>query len=178
MTVTGTEAAADGQGAPDVPGPVNPEEAARNLFQDPPAGVDVLPSTDEKARRAVEKFARLFETAPGVVKDALGGAWTGAETLSGDRLQGLAEIMQNADDAGASYARFQAVGDHFIAVRDGTGFSLSAVLALANPWLSKQALSTMTQAGSVSITGVSSTEDSLVRDLGPIPDETRGGISG
>ncbi|MGH9128835.1 MAG: sacsin N-terminal ATP-binding-like domain-containing protein [Acidimicrobiales bacterium] len=138
MTVTGTEADADGRGASPVGGPPGPEEAARLLFQDPRADVDFTPRNDEEARRAVEEFARLFETAPGVFKNALEGARAGAETLSGDPLQGLAEIIQNADDAGASYVRFQVVGDHFIAVHNGADVTLSDVLALATPWLSNK----------------------------------------
>jgi hypothetical protein len=137
VTVTGTEAAADGRDASAVGGVLSPEEAARLLFQDPRADVDFTPRNDEEARRAIEEFARLFDTAPGVFKKALEGARAGAETLSGDRLQGLAEIIQNADDAGASYVRFQ-VGDHFIAVHDGADVTLSDVLALATPWLSNK----------------------------------------
>ena len=138
MTVTGTGAVTDGQSASGIPGPISPEEAARFLFQDPCADVNFTARDDEEARRAVEEFARLFETAPGVFKNALEGARAGAETLSGDRLQGLAEIIQNADDAGASYVRFQVLGDQFIAVHDGADVTLSDVLALATPWLSNK----------------------------------------
>ena len=138
MIVTGTEATADGQGASESAAPISPEEAARLLFQDPRADIDFTPRNDDEARRAVEEFARLFETAPGVFKDALEGARAGAETLSHDRLQGLAEIIQNADDAGASYVGFQIVREHLIAVHDGTDVTLSDVLALATPWLSNK----------------------------------------
>lgn len=138
MTAIGVESPAeDGGGAP-LDGRPSPEEAARRLFQNPRTSVDFSPRNDDEARRAVEEFASLFESAPGVFKDALDGARAGAETLSGDRLQGLAEIIQNADDTGALYVRFQVVGDNLIAVHDGVDVTLSDVLALATPWLSNK----------------------------------------
>ena len=130
--------AEDGSGAPFTDGRITPEAAARLLFQDPRAIVGFVASEPEEAKRAVEELVRLFETIPGVIKGAFEGARAGAETLSGDRLQGLAEIIQNADDAGASYVRFQVVGDHFVAVHDGEDVTLSDVLALATPWLSNK----------------------------------------
>jgi hypothetical protein len=139
VTTTGVESQAEsGSTTPLVDGDITPETAAGLLFQDPRTIVDFLARTYDEARRAVEEFARLFETAPGVFKDALDGARAGAETLSGDRLQGLAEIIQNADDAGASYVRFEVVGDNLIAVHDGDDVTLSDVLALATPWLSNK----------------------------------------
>lgn len=139
MSATGTHTQAeDGGGPRPVDGNRGPEDAAGLLFQNPRASVDFSAGNDEEARRAVEEFARLFEAAPGVFTDALNGARAGAETLSGDRLQGLAEITQNADDAGASYVRFQVVGNHLVAVHNGQDVTLSDVLALATPWLSNK----------------------------------------
>lgn len=139
MTTTGVESQAEnGSTEPLADGDNTPETAAGLLFQDPRAVVDFTARTFEEARRAVEEFARLFETIPGAIKGALDGARAGAETLSGDRLQGLAEIIQNADDAGAAYVRFQVAGDNLIAVHDGDDVTLSDVLALATPWLSNK----------------------------------------
>lgn len=64
------------------------ERAAQVLFDKPRASIDFEAADEAEARRAIEEFARLFENAPGVFKDALDGARAGAETLSGDRLQG------------------------------------------------------------------------------------------
>jgi hypothetical protein len=86
----------------------------------------------------VVRFRELFAAAPGVFKVALDGARAGAETLSGDRLQGIAEIIQNADDCDATSVSFQIVGDHLVAVHDGRSTSLSDILALATPWLSNK----------------------------------------
>ncbi|GAA1570107.1 hypothetical protein GCM10009827_109930 [Dactylosporangium maewongense] len=115
-----------------------PEDAARRLFADPRAAVVFSPRDGVEARHAVDEFARLFASAPGVFKDALDGARAGAETLSGDRLQGISEIIQNADDANASYVRFRLVGDRLTAVHDGDEVTLPDVLALATPWLSNK----------------------------------------
>jgi hypothetical protein len=128
----------DGDGERPVDDRLSPEEAARILFQEPRAVVDFTARDEDEARRAVEEFALLFKSAPGVFTHALAGARAGAETLSGDRLQGLAEIIQNADDAGASYLRFQVVGRHLVAVHDGAAVTLSDVLALATPWLTNK----------------------------------------
>ena len=67
-----------------------PEEAARLLFQDPGTRTNFSANGESEARRAVQELARLFEEAPGVFTAALDGARAGAETLSTDRLQGLA----------------------------------------------------------------------------------------
>jgi hypothetical protein len=117
---------------------VTPEEAARLLFDDPRAQITFEAANEEQARRAVTEFAALFDKAPGVFKVAFEGARAGAETLSSDRLQGIAEIIQNADDAGAAFVEFRLIDGHLIAVHDGQPVTLSDVLALAMPWLSNK----------------------------------------
>lgn len=115
-----------------------PEQAARELFEDPHAQVAFEAGDEAEARRAVAEFGRLFEAAPGVFKVALQGARAGAETLSGDRLQGIAEIIQNADDAGATFVEFWLIDGFLVAVHDGRPVTLADVLALAMPWLSNK----------------------------------------
>jgi hypothetical protein len=117
---------------------VTPEEAARLLFDNPRAQITFEAANEEEARRAVTEFAALFDKAPGVFKVALEGARAGAETLSSDRLQGIAEIIQNADDAGAAFVEFRFIDGHLIAVHDGRPVTLSDVLALTMPWLSNK----------------------------------------
>jgi hypothetical protein len=117
---------------------LTPEAAAAALFDDPSLPVDFEPGDELQARRAIETFRRLFEEAPGVFKEALDGARAGAETLSVDRLQGLAELLQNADDAGASAVQFQLFSDRLVASHDGHAVQLKDVLALATPWVSNK----------------------------------------
>ena len=102
--------------APNMDG--TPEEAARLLFHDPAVRTDFTARSESEAKRAVEELASLFEAAPGVFTAALDGARAGAGTLTTDRLQGLAEIIQNADDAHASFVHFQVVENCLVAVHD------------------------------------------------------------
>lgn len=113
----------------------SPERAAQMIFNDRQAAVDFEAATDEEARRIVEEFARMFEHLPGAVKDMIEGAQVGAETLSSDTLQVLAEIIQNADDSGATYVEFRIVEGHLIAIHNGRPVSLADALSLAAPWL-------------------------------------------
>lgn len=116
-----------------------PEDAARRLFEDPRARIAFEAADEPEARRAVAEFGALFDAAPGVFKVALEGAKAGAETLSSDRLQGIAEIIQNADDAGATFVEFRLIDGQLIAIHDGSPVTLPDVLALAMPWLSTKA---------------------------------------
>jgi hypothetical protein len=118
---------------------LGPETAAEALFADPYAEFDYEPADSAEARAVVEYFGHLFETAPGVLKAAIEGARAGAETLSVDRLQGLAEIIQNADDAEARQVEFRIVGDVLVASHDGQPVALRDVLGLATPWLTMKA---------------------------------------
>lgn len=140
MTVTGigTEHHSDDGRRPAVGDELSPVDAARRLFATPRAQVEFTARDEGEARSAVEEFAHLFETAAGVFKEALNGARAGAETLSGDRLQGLAEIIQNADDTAASYVEFRVIDGHLVAAHDGRLVTLSDVLSLATPWLSNK----------------------------------------
>ncbi|SHG74018.1 hypothetical protein SAMN05444351_3090 [Geodermatophilus nigrescens] len=67
--------------------------------------------------------------------DILRNARAAAGVLSDDRLQGLSEIIQNADDCGATKVAFYQIADALIAVHDGRPLTLRDVHALAAPWL-------------------------------------------
>ncbi|MFE7215405.1 hypothetical protein ACFY0A_44930 [Streptomyces sp. NPDC001698] len=70
-----------------VPGPVVPE-----------------PTTPEAVRAAIERFAEL-PTETGVMQDLAIGARRAAKGVSTDRLQELSEVVQNAEDLGATEVR-------------------------------------------------------------------------
>lgn len=122
-------------------------EAARLLFDE---GLDDAPislhepSSPAGADAAVEALAACFDSLPGTVRSALAGAEDKADQLSGDRLQGLAEIVQNADDCGARRVVLRLEGRDdgcsvlFVA-HDGDPVRLRDVLALATPWLTTKA---------------------------------------
>ncbi|HUF71089.1 MAG TPA: hypothetical protein VMM79_20730 [Longimicrobiales bacterium] len=110
-------------------------DAADSLFRNPEGVCAVQPTSTEEARVAVERFGELFMNAPGVFTAALRGARSSAGALSHDRLQGLAEIIQNADDAAALAVRFDYRSDALVIRHDGRPVDLRDVLALATPWL-------------------------------------------
>lgn len=66
--------------------------AADALFQNPSADPGYEPDSPASARAAVQHLGRRFAQMPGVFTEALEGARAGAQALSGDRLQGIAEI--------------------------------------------------------------------------------------
>jgi hypothetical protein len=84
VTVTGTGAERQGGDShlpPADDGRLTPEQAAQLLFDDPRATVNLEARDEAQARSALEECARLFEKAPGVVKDALDSVQADAETL-------------------------------------------------------------------------------------------------
>ena len=118
---------------------LTPKEAAEAQFAEPHAYVGFEPVDESEARAVVQHFAHLFENSPGVFRSMIEGAKAGAETLSVDRLQGLAEIIQNADDAGARHVRFRVVNGSLVAFHDGRPVCFRDVLGLATPWLTMKA---------------------------------------
>ena len=118
---------------------LTPDEAAEAQFAEPHADIGFEPGDETEAQAAVRRFAHLFETSPGVFRSMMEGAKAGAETLSVDRLQGLAEIIQNADDAGARHVEFRVVDGLLVASHNGRQVRFRDVLGLATPWLTMKA---------------------------------------
>ena len=116
-------------------------EAAEQVF-DPrsaPSGPAFEPTSINEAQAAVQRLAELFEELPGSIAEALDGARSSGSLLSSDRLQGLAEIVQNADDVKASHVCFLLRPTELLVSHDGTPVRLPHVLGLATPWLSTKA---------------------------------------
>lgn len=111
------------------------EAAADLLFDDPDCQVDDEPSSPEEAVAAVAQLAGRFAGSGGTVNKIIENARAGAKVLSGDRLQGLGEIVQNADDVQATRVRFLLEGDELLVAHDGRPVELRDVHALASPWL-------------------------------------------
>ena len=113
-------------------------EAAERLFNnDGLDGKDIYePEDGRTARAAVLRLGELFAGLPRVIAEALDGARSSGELLSSDRLQGLAEILQNADDANASEVRLVVRENDLLMGHDGHPVRLRHVLGLATPWFS------------------------------------------
>lgn len=109
--------------------------AARALFDRPKAPITYEPVGPDQCEAAVRTLAECFAAAGGTVADIVANARAAAQVLSGDRLQGLSEIVQNADDAGATSVSFIHDADTLLAVHNGRPLSLRDVHALAAPWL-------------------------------------------
>ena len=82
------------------------------------------------------RLGELFADLPRAIAEALDGARSSGELLSSDRLQGLAEILQNADDANASEVRLVLRENDLLMGHDGGPVRLRHVLGLATPWFS------------------------------------------
>ena len=117
------------------------KEAADQIFNDPKAspGPSFVPNNTEEARAAVERLGELFEGLPETAKIAFDGARKSGILLSGKSLQGLAEIVQNADDAEASEVHFLLRPSELLATHNGLPVHLRDVHGLATPWLSTKA---------------------------------------
>ena len=113
-------------------------EAADLLFDaEDASAVDTYePRSPLEANAAVQRFGQLFEELPGTITRVLEAASGSATLLSSDRLQGLAEIVQNAADAGASQVRLLLTPTELLATHDGGPVHLHHVLGFATPWLS------------------------------------------
>lgn len=116
-------------------------EVARLVVQHDPTSSrkhTLVPADEEAAAAGVTELALQLRSLPASIRSALEGADSSAGHLSEDRLQGLAELIQNADDLGASNAVFAVdeVGPRLLFQHDGAEVTLHDVWGLAIPWLS------------------------------------------
>lgn len=93
------------------------------------------PQSAQAAAEAVGHLAKRLADLPGAVRDSLERGRNGAAMLSGDRLQGLSEMIQNADDAGASQVRVALLADGLWLSHDGESIQLEHVFGIAMPWI-------------------------------------------
>ncbi|GAA2430349.1 hypothetical protein GCM10010433_33460 [Streptomyces pulveraceus] len=103
------------------------------------AGTVPEPEGGAAADAAVEHLGRLFAALPGMVRHAFDRTRDHAGNLSSDPLQGLSEIVQNAEDLGASEVRILTRERDLLVAHNGAPVRLRDVMALALPWLSSKA---------------------------------------
>ena len=111
------------------------EQAVERLFRDE-AAATYEPQNRQEANAAIRRLGQLFEELPGTITRALEFAGDSGSLLSSDRLQVLAEIIQNADDAEASEVRVLLRPTDLLVSHDGKPVRLDHVIALATPWIS------------------------------------------
>ncbi|XRQ09242.1 sacsin N-terminal ATP-binding-like domain-containing protein [Actinomadura welshii] len=97
-----------------------------------------VPADADAAAESVAALAVEFGKLPPSIRGALGRATTNAAQLSDDQLQGLAELLQNADDVGADAAFFLVEDDRLLFGHNGSDLTLPDVWGLTIPWLSEK----------------------------------------
>lgn len=115
--------------------------AAREVVHhDPDAPWERIPMPADAAAAAasLSALATEFQNLPPSIRGALGRATGNAAQLSDDRLQGLAELLQNADDEGADTAYFHVNDGSLFFGHNGSDFTLPDVWGLTIPWLSEK----------------------------------------
>ena len=90
-----------------------------------------LPAAEAAVRRLGERIKKL----PKAITGALDAARDSGDLLSSDKLQGMSEIIQNADDVNASQIRLVLGSNNLWVGHDGSPVQLPHVLGLATPWL-------------------------------------------
>ena len=95
-----------------------------------------VPADADAASASLSALAAEFLKLPPSIRGALGRAAGNAAQLSDDRLQGLAELLQNADDEGADAAYFLVDDNRLLFGHNGNDFTLPDVWGLTIPWLS------------------------------------------
>lgn len=108
---------------------------------DQPRDQLLVPEDDAAAAAGVSELAACLKRVFRSIRKALKNASDSAGYLSDDRLQGIAELIQNADDLGATHAYISVdtAGSRLLFGHNGAGLTLHDVWALAIPWLSLKA---------------------------------------
>ena len=94
------------------------------------------PGNRQEANAAVRRFGQRFDELRGKFRKSIEAARDSGSLYSSDRLQGLSEIVQNADDAGATQVRLLLTPSALMVSHDGNPVQLHHVLGFMIPWLS------------------------------------------
>lgn len=116
-------------------------QVARTLWEKGiSAEVPIDPRTPEFADTALAELQQLRKGTPGILKDVLDGAEVGAAQLDVDPMHGLAELVQNADDLGATEIRMavrsRGTKRDLVVVHNGKPVCLRDVLAMVMAFVS------------------------------------------
>ncbi len=116
-------------------------QAARMLWEKGiSAEIPIDPRTPQFADAALAELQLLRDTTPGILKDVLDGAEVGAAQLDVDPMHGLAELVQNADDLGATEIRMavrsRGARRDLVVIHNGKPVCLPHVLAMTMAFVS------------------------------------------
>lgn len=93
------------------------------------------PSDEVTAKAAITRLGELFAEVRGVPKSVMERSRNSGDVVSSDPLQGLAEVVQNADDVEATEIVLQLGRGELLVAHNGNRVQLPHVLALATPFL-------------------------------------------
>lgn len=110
-------------------------ESGRAVFEDPDEETRFEPRTFAEGEAAVRAFREGFEGSAKTMRKATERSRMGASSLSEDPLQGLSEVIQNADDRGASFVRISHTDAAVTFTHDGEPAHLKNIHAISLPWL-------------------------------------------
>ncbi len=118
----------------------NKAKRAVDLLVDEWSKATYVPSNSQVwGKAAIRHLANRLRTQPAMVKASLFGADIGAESLSPRPFQGITEVIQNADDLGATSVRVAVRaargGRDLLIVHDGLPLRLEDIAAMVLPWL-------------------------------------------
>ena len=141
MTTQATEQAMREHNYQDTEPTLLAEEAADHLFHanNDSDSTSFEPFDASTANAAVRRLAKRFDELPGAIANALDAARNSGDLLSSDKLQGLAEIVQNADDVDATQIRLLVRENDLLIGHNGSPVRLNHILGLATPWLTTKA---------------------------------------
>jgi hypothetical protein len=121
-----------------LPGVAQSVAAARQIYDQPELDVLHEPRGSEECDAAVITLGECFAAAGGTVEQMIRNAREAAKLLSDDPLQGLAEIIQNANDVGATEVILHRHEAELFVVHNGRRVTLRDLHALAAPWLTSK----------------------------------------
>lgn len=93
------------------------------------------PSDEVTAKAAITRLSELFAEVSGLPKTVMERSRNSGDLVSSDPLQGLAEVVQNADDVEATEIVLQLGRGELLVSHNGNQVQLPHILALATPWL-------------------------------------------
>ena len=111
------------------------KKAAKLLLDDEDDNAVAIyePRNIQEANAAVRQFQEDFANLRGKFRKSLEAARESGSLLSNDRFQGLSEIVQNADDAGATQVRVLLTSTALMVSHDGSPVQLHHVLGFMIP---------------------------------------------
>ena len=115
-------------------------EAARQIWKRGRQAEDLVdPRTPAFARAVIEGLAAALASSPETIKEMMENALHAAADLNIGPFQGLVEVIQNADDLGATEVRFalreQGGSQQLLVVHDGLPVTCQHLLGMALPYL-------------------------------------------